>query len=51
MVACEADETWRAVRGLRPEGKQKLLSAPCVLIQEVVEDNGLSQRFKGWAMR
>ena len=51
MAACEADETWRALRSLRPEGKQKLLSALCVLIQEVVEDNGLSKRFEGWAMR
>ena len=34
-----------------PEGKDKLLSALCVLIQEVVEDNDLNERFKGWAKR
>ena len=38
MVACNADETWRALRALSPEGKDKLLSALCVMIQEVVED-------------
>ena len=51
MAACNADETWRAMRSLSPEGKDKLLSALCVLIQDVVdvEDNGLSHRFQGWA--
>ena len=50
-AVCNADETWRALRSLSPEGKDKLLSALCVLIQEVVEDNGFSQRFQGWAKR
>ena len=27
VAACNADETWRALRGLSPEGKDKLLSA------------------------
>ena len=51
MAACEADETWNALRRLRPDAKQKFLSAACVLIQEIVEDNGLAERFRGWAMR
>ena len=50
MLACEADETWTTLRNLRPEAKQKLLSAVCILVQEVVKDNGLSfkNKAKGW---
>ena len=51
MLACDADETWKTLRSLRPEAKQKVLSAICVLVQEVVEDNGLATRFKDWARR
>ena len=49
MAACNADETWRVLGALSPEGKDKLLAALCVMIQAVVEDNGLNERFKGWA--
>ena len=31
--------------------KQKFLSAACVLVQEIVEDSGLAERFRGWAVR
>ena len=51
MAACEADETWNALRRLRPDAKEKFLSAACVLIQEIVEDNRLAERFRGWATR
>ena len=33
---------------MRPEAKQKLLSPLCILVQEVVEDNGLTEN---WARR
>ena len=44
-------EAWCTVRGMRPEAKKKLLSAVCILVQEVVEDNGLTEQFKIWAKR
>ena len=43
------NETWTTLRGTRPKAKQKLLSAVCTFVQEVVEDNGLTERFKNWA--
>ena len=46
MLACERDETWTTLSSMRPEAKQKLLSAVCILVQEVVEDNGFTERFK-----
>ena len=44
MLACEADETWQALRNLRPEAKQEMLSAICILVQEILEDNGRVRR-------
>ena len=40
-----------AIRSMRPDAKQKLLSTICILVQEVLEDNGLCERFKNWARR
>ena len=36
---------------MRSDAEKKLLSAVCILVQEVVEDNGLTERFKNWAKR
>ena len=51
MAACEADEAWQTLRSMRPATKQKFMSAVCILVQEIVEDNGLSVRYHNWAKR
>ena len=44
MTTCEIDETWQTLRHMRPLAKKQLLSAAlCILVQEVVEDNGLTE--------
>ena len=51
MAACEADETWQTLRNMKPDTKQKFMSAVCILAQEIVEDNGMSARYQNWAKR
>ena len=51
MLACECDETWQTLRNMRPDARRKLLSAVRILVQEVVEDNGLTERFRNWEKR
>ena len=46
MLACECDETWHTLCNMRPEAKKKLLPTVCILVQEVMEDKGLAERFK-----
>ena len=45
MAACEAEEAWQTLRKMRPEAKQKFMSAVCILVQEIAEDNGLCERY------
>ena len=49
MAACEAGEAWQTLRNMRPDTEQKFMSAICILVQEIVEDNGFCERNKIWA--
>ena len=48
-AACNADETWKAMRSLVRRGRTNCFGV--VMMQEVVQDTGLSHRFQGWAKR
>ena len=51
MRACEEDETWQTLRGMRQRTKNKFLTCVCIMVQEEVEDLQQACRFRNWACK
>ena len=51
MAFCENDETWQTLRRMRLQTRSKFLTCVCVIVQEVLGDPSLANRFCNWARR